>query len=1514
MASYSSHSTLTVRPGTSSISTCVSSNNPVRPVTKDGPDPWLHVDELAVEVEDLKKRLQEEEEEAQRLREEVDNLRTQGLLVTPEKDPPSTRLPEDLLPTPLKLDTATPTKKELEDKAFAGADEARRQEQMPHVSTPAPRTPSCGSGERRRPAPSSERKGSGCSPSLREERDKEKTPLLKLGGKMKRERGSAEKGSRQSRQSQSGGGHRATPSSGNRERLAATPPTVEKHVFNAEGESEDRSSSGSLALVRRKKGSKEGGGGGFSMQEDLHDLRTKSRAAIQDAQKGALAADAVQRKRASMNDKNRKASMASQGSLGGVEWDQLDPGMTGGGLAMELKKERKTVDDNGSDSLGIRPFADITNETSLMCWLQPGSASPSSIQTRSECAQDIRRSISSTPRPAEGPCDVGNQKATIQTSMRTSGSSADMLRNSGNMECVPGTTTPPQTGPGVARACNPGMYDFMRAAAARAARRQMELAAAQRDGQSRSGQVAMAAARLPDTIEKKTQEEPRMSVPAYFDGEERRGGGSLQLSPRSGGFSLAQITGPASPAPLSPVPRQSDWASPQGVKENLQSQELAEQILAAAQGNKERQVVVPAGCPLSREGETEQHCETETSSAWASYMAAFERHMTASMRSFSRWRMLQPLSNPDSCQGSIPEPCQEAGGGNHEACLDEKPGLIARLISGSGLGPGQNPGIPTTDQSLLRSSGQSSGHLESPGKHQKSDQQRATRTQQQLPATVNRSQGGGAGGGGGGGGGMPLAWSPPVRIPDSFEGSPRAKARRLLDRDQYQTQQQHSQNHGQDQNQNPNGNASQKKAVCLPPVPRFALQGGVSPSQNPYSPVTREHFTTVHARSRVGASGDGEGWYRPPSSSPEILSPCPRRPVSPRTRLMDAELVRATSGGRGRLEELINDACDQSLDSSPEHGICKGTEIKRQIEFSSTKDGGTQIEQSRGMDVVGTGSVRGEAKLMGAVGMDRQAASPTRRMSPRGRGEETSRAADEDEERGGGRVAVRLPANLTVDVNGSFGSGSLAGSTGSLMHSPSEDERPPCRWASHEETANPPEGGLSSERRAASSSPRNQNPNRGVHMEASSSLQQRSGQNRENGRGNNARDGEGDAGTGGSSNNRTLRVSRIAAVAAAAAASAAASAAATAAAIASEGVDEKEEHKCPFKSNQSRRSSTGSSAKARGPLGAAATGSATGLPPKSLSRSSSLPPRHHYFEAKLDGSMDEESGTLTASVAGVSTSQPGPHSRSLYGAKGSVGPGQRVRVSGSLKLQLGQSQSRAGMGAESVSGMAQATARERRLREYLSMHGEREASLADDRGFHSTSGCGNVAGSSRNDDHMPSSPSCGKENVEGGCDMLGSSASGSAFLPSMNANSGLPNVTGAQRDSTVLRESYSYSSAAGMESGRLKPCQNPVPPQQQGGQNGQGGGGHRIRPSGSGCRISPTRVEDRPIIAGLQDDMPGDATPLRLSPGEWDGRGIPNSTTKYREDQRVKYHATPFEVRLERKLAEEDILARGVNA
>ncbi|KAG0476749.1 hypothetical protein HPP92_013590 [Vanilla planifolia] len=61
---------------------------------------------------------------------------------------------------------------------------------------------------------------------------------------------------------------------------------------------------------------------------------------------------------------------------------------------------------------------------------------------------------------------------------------------------------------------------------------------------------------------------------------------------------------------------------------------------------------------------------------------------------------------------------------------------------------------------------------------------------------------------------------------------------------------------------------------------------------------------------------------------------------------------------------------------------------------------------------------------------------------------------------------------------------------------------------------------------------------------------------------------------------------------------------------------------------------------------------------------------------------------------------------------------------------------------------------------------------------------------------------------------------------------------------------------------------------------------------------------DRPIIGASaaywnQEDL------LGISPKQWDGNGIPNSTTNYKEDQKVSWHATPFEVRLEKALSGE---------
>ncbi|KAK7300195.1 hypothetical protein RJT34_11032 [Clitoria ternatea] len=49
---------------------------------------------------------------------------------------------------------------------------------------------------------------------------------------------------------------------------------------------------------------------------------------------------------------------------------------------------------------------------------------------------------------------------------------------------------------------------------------------------------------------------------------------------------------------------------------------------------------------------------------------------------------------------------------------------------------------------------------------------------------------------------------------------------------------------------------------------------------------------------------------------------------------------------------------------------------------------------------------------------------------------------------------------------------------------------------------------------------------------------------------------------------------------------------------------------------------------------------------------------------------------------------------------------------------------------------------------------------------------------------------------------------------------------------------------------------------------------------------------------------------IHFSPKWWDGNGIPNTTTKYKEDQRVKWHATPFEERLDKALSEGSLISQ----
>ncbi|XP_071703823.1 protein JASON-like [Rutidosis leptorrhynchoides] len=65
------------------------------------------------------------------------------------------------------------------------------------------------------------------------------------------------------------------------------------------------------------------------------------------------------------------------------------------------------------------------------------------------------------------------------------------------------------------------------------------------------------------------------------------------------------------------------------------------------------------------------------------------------------------------------------------------------------------------------------------------------------------------------------------------------------------------------------------------------------------------------------------------------------------------------------------------------------------------------------------------------------------------------------------------------------------------------------------------------------------------------------------------------------------------------------------------------------------------------------------------------------------------------------------------------------------------------------------------------------------------------------------------------------------------------------------------------------------------------------------CVISKT-PGDRPIIGMVGAHWNDDEQPKL-----WDGNGIPNTTCKYKEDQKVSWHATPFEERLEKALSED---------
>ncbi|KAF3321612.1 Protein JASON [Carex littledalei] len=70
---------------------------------------------------------------------------------------------------------------------------------------------------------------------------------------------------------------------------------------------------------------------------------------------------------------------------------------------------------------------------------------------------------------------------------------------------------------------------------------------------------------------------------------------------------------------------------------------------------------------------------------------------------------------------------------------------------------------------------------------------------------------------------------------------------------------------------------------------------------------------------------------------------------------------------------------------------------------------------------------------------------------------------------------------------------------------------------------------------------------------------------------------------------------------------------------------------------------------------------------------------------------------------------------------------------------------------------------------------------------------------------------------------------------------------------------------------------------------------------------------DRPIIGSVATHWSEESETVSIPPPKvWDGKGIPNSTNKYKEDQKVSWHATPFEERLEKALSEEKLNSRRI--
>ncbi|CAH9142775.1 unnamed protein product [Cuscuta epithymum] len=80
--------------------------------------------------------------------------------------------------------------------------------------------------------------------------------------------------------------------------------------------------------------------------------------------------------------------------------------------------------------------------------------------------------------------------------------------------------------------------------------------------------------------------------------------------------------------------------------------------------------------------------------------------------------------------------------------------------------------------------------------------------------------------------------------------------------------------------------------------------------------------------------------------------------------------------------------------------------------------------------------------------------------------------------------------------------------------------------------------------------------------------------------------------------------------------------------------------------------------------------------------------------------------------------------------------------------------------------------------------------------------------------------------------------------------------------------------------------------------------------SGGIVRLSGTPGDGSPILGMVSSAHWYDNDTSNVSP-EWQGiNGIPNTTTKYNEDQKITWHSTPFEERLEKALYDETLVLR----